>query len=310
MRPRADRSQRAGRLPGPPRRAVSGPAVRLRIDRRGGRRGPRGARPRGRLLGQAPGVPRTRARADPAPPVGALDPGGRVGVRPPRALGRRADHGDERGWRARPLPRGERHRRDARPCLRVPQLRRAAARAAVATGLVHPTPGADPARRWLRPDWRVRRAEREGPRHAGPRDPREPGPASGRRRDARPGRARVAPRASGLRVAARPPRRGDPRAPLPRGDRGDEAGGVPRQHLAGGGRRRGGPSSMRFAPATSPGPTSTSSRPSRSPPGARSGRCRTSSSPRTRRTTSSAGRAGSRSSSRTTSTAGGRASRS
>ena len=67
--------------------------------------------------------------------------GGRVGVRPPRALGRRADHGDEWRRRARPVPRGDGHRGDARPRLRVPGLCRAAARAPVAAGPVHPAPG-------------------------------------------------------------------------------------------------------------------------------------------------------------------------
>ena len=57
-------------------------------DGRGGSRGAAGARPRGRLLDQASRVSGSRACADPAPPVGALDPGGRVGVRPSRALGR------------------------------------------------------------------------------------------------------------------------------------------------------------------------------------------------------------------------------
>ena len=81
--------------------------------------------------------------------------------------------------------------------------------------------------------------------------------------------------ASGLRVAPRAAGCGDARPPLPRDDRGHEAGGVPRQHLARCGRRRGGPHRPRFAPATSAGPISTCSRPSRCPPRARSGRCGT-----------------------------------
>ena len=141
------------------------------------------------LLHQAPRVPGLRARADPGPPLGALDPDRRLGVRPPAPLGHRAGHRDQRRRRARPVPRRERHRGDARARLRVPALWRAAARAAVASGGVHAASGPHAAGGRLRPDRGVRRAQREGARHAGAGHPGDAGAAPGGGRDARTGRA-------------------------------------------------------------------------------------------------------------------------
>ena len=202
------------------------------------RRCPGAARPGGRILHQAPRIPELRAHADPGAPVGTMDPDRRFGFRPSAPVGHRTSDRDQRRRRARAVPRRERHRGDARARLRIPELCRAAARAAVESGDVHAASGPHAAGGRLRPNRRVRRTQREGARHAGAGHPRHAGSAPRGRRDARSGRAPRPASPGGFRVAARAAERRDPRDAVARRARGDEARCVSRQHVARTGRRR------------------------------------------------------------------------
>ena len=125
-----------------------------------------------------PGFPSPGTRTDTRVPVGALDSGGRLGVRPSPPLGRRAGHGDQRRGRARPVSRRDRHRSDARSRRRIPELCRAATCAVVEAGGVHAASGPHAPDRRIRQDRKVRGTQREGAGHAGGGHPRDTGPAS------------------------------------------------------------------------------------------------------------------------------------
>ena len=217
----------------------------------------------------------------------------------------RSDHGDQRCGGARAVPRGERDRGDARPRLRVPELRRAAARAPVAAGPVHPRSGGGPSS-----------SSGSGASANASRGTREPSAcgssASGGGRLPHPAAdemhgpdalASLLPEADIVSLHVR-------LDATTRGLLSREAiaamkpGGVPRQHLAGGGRRRGGP--RRRAPLRPPRRCLPRRVRDRAPPRREPALddAERHPHPPTRPTTSSAGRAGSRSSSRTTSTVG------
>ena len=268
--------RRTGSLPGPACRPVSRCRVRVCDDSRkeSSTTPSRATIPEVAFSIKHPGFPDSAHVPIPGARVGAMDSDRRFGLRSPAPLGRRAGDRDQRGRRARAVSRRERHRGDARARLRIPELCRAATRAPVEVRWhSHRFEGPYAAGGRIRQALEsASRNQRQGARHAGAGHSRDAFSAS-RRRTRCTDRTRSAhcfPRADfvSLHVRLSPATRGmlsrdELAAMRPRR--------VPRQHLAGAGRRRGGSGRRAAFGSSSRAPTSMSSRPSRCPPRARSG---------------------------------------